>query len=144
MVEDSAALLGIVIAAVGVSLSHVTGNTAYDAYSSLAIGAVLMAFAFFLAKENRGLLIGESISKKEYKRIVESILNLPEVNKIISMRTMHFASEDVLVAIEVNLIDGIDTDRIEAVIDNIENKVKEVLPYINPSKIYIEVEKERS
>ena len=49
MVEDSAALLGIGIAAIGVSLSHVTGNTAYDAYSSLAIGSVLMAFAFFLA-----------------------------------------------------------------------------------------------
>ena len=141
MVEDSAALLGIGIAAIGVSLSHVTGNTAYDAYSSLAIGGVLMAFAFFLAKENRGLLIGEAIPKKEYNQIIESIQKIPEVNKIISIKTMHFAPEDVLIAMEVNLVDGINTDRIESIIDNIEHRVKEVIPYVNPSKIYIEVEK---
>jgi len=120
MVEDSAALLGICIAAIGVSLSHITGNTVYDAYSSLAIGGVLMAFAFFLARENRGLLIGEAISKDQYNRIVQSIQKIPEVNKVISLRTMHFSPEDVLVAMEVNLVDGMDTDRIESVIDNIE------------------------
>src|SRR5829696_602770 len=141
MVEDSAALLGIGIAAIGVSLSHITGNTAYDAYSSLAIGSVLMAFAFFLARENRGLLIGEAISMDQYDRIVQSIQKIPEVNKIISLRTMHFSPEDVLVAMEVNLVDGMDTDRIESVIDNIEQRVKSVIPYVNPSKIYIEVEK---
>src|SRR5215204_5801592 len=141
MVEDSAALLGICIAAIGVSLSHITGNTVYDAYSSLAIGSVLMAFAFFLARENRGLLIGEAISKDQYNRIVQSIQKIPEVNKVISLRTMHFSPEDVLVAMEVNLIDGMDTDKIESVIDNIEQRVKSVIPYVNPSKIYIEVEK---
>jgi cation diffusion facilitator family transporter len=141
MVEDSAALLGICIAAIGVSLSHITGNTVYDAYSSLAIGGVLMAFAFFLARENRGLLIGEAISKDQYNRIVQSIQKIPEVNKVISLRTMHFSPEDVLVAMEVNLVDGMDTDRIESVIDKIEHRVKEVIPYVNPSKVYIEVEK---
>jgi divalent metal cation (Fe/Co/Zn/Cd) transporter len=113
----------------------------YDAYSSLAIGGVLMAFAFFLARENRGLLIGEAISMDQYDRIVQSIQKIPEVNKIISLRTMHFSPEDVLVAMEVNLVDGMDTDRIESVIDNIEQRVKSVIPYANPSKIYIEVEK---
>jgi hypothetical protein len=54
---------------------------------------------------------------------------------------MHFAPEDILIAMEVNLVDGIDTDRIESVIDNIEHTVKGVIPYVNPSKIYIEVEK---
>jgi cation diffusion facilitator family transporter len=141
MVEDSAALLGICIAAIGVSLSHITGYTVYDAYSSLAIGGVLMAFAFFLARENRGLLIGEAISKDQYNRIVQSIQKIPEVNKVISLRTMHFSPEDVLVAMEVNLVDGMDTDRIESVIDKIEHRVKEVIPYVNPSKVYIEVEK---
>ena len=136
IVEDSAALLGIGIAAIGVFLSHITGNTAYDAYSSLAIGGVLMAFAFFLAGENRGLLIGEAISRDQYNRIVQSIQKIPEVNKIISLRTMHFGPEDVLVAMEVNLVDGMDT-----VIDNIEHRVKNVVPYVNLSKIYIELEK---
>ena len=100
-----------------------------------------MAFAFFLARENRGLLIGEAISKDQYNSIIQSIQKIPEVNKIISLRTMHFAPEDVLVAMEVNLVDGMDTDRIESIIDDIEHRVKTVVPYVNPSKIYIEVEK---
>ncbi|HEU4468130.1 MAG TPA: cation transporter [Nitrososphaeraceae archaeon] len=64
MVEDSAALLGIAIAAIGIYLTNVTNNMIYDALASISIGAVLMLFAFFLAKENRALLIGEAMSKK--------------------------------------------------------------------------------
>lgn len=142
MVEDSAALLGIAIAAIGIFLSELTGNTIFDAISSLAIGAILMTFAFFLARENRGLLVGEAISRKDYRRIVELVHQIPEVNRIVTMRTMHFAPEDVLVAMDVNLRDGLDTDRIEVVIDKIEQQVKLVLPYINPSKIYIELEQD--
>ncbi len=55
---------------------------------------------------------------------------------------MHFAPEDVLVAMEVNLKDGLDTDRIEIIIDKIEQQVRQVLPYISPSKIYIELEQD--
>lgn len=101
-----------------------------------------MVFAFFLARENKALLIGEAISRKEYKIIVEQVLQIPEVNRIISLRTMHFAAEDVLVAMDVSLIDGLNTDQIESVIDNIEQKVKQVIPYINPTKIYVEVEQD--
>ncbi len=142
MVEDTAALLGIAIAAIGIFLSQMTGNTIYDAISSLAIGAILMVFAAFLANENKGLLIGEGISRREYRRISDLVLQIPEVNRIVSLRTMHFAPEDVPVAMEVNLKDGLDTDRIEVIIDKIEQQVRQVLPYINPSKIYIELEQD--
>lgn len=142
MVEDSAALLGIAIAATGIFLSEATGNTVYDALSSVVIGIILMVFASFLAKENKGLLIGEAISKSEYKKMVDSILQLLEVNRVISLRTMHFAPKDVLVAMEVSLKDGLDTDKIELVIDKIERQVKTTIPYINPSKIYVELEQD--
>jgi divalent metal cation (Fe/Co/Zn/Cd) transporter len=143
MVEDSAALLGIAIAGVGIFLSDRTGNTIYDSISSLLIGIVLMAFAFFLARENKALLIGEAISRKEYKRVVSLIQEIPEVNRIITLRTMHLAPQDVLVTIEVNLVDGLDTDKIESVIDNIEHKVKQALPYVNPGRVYVELERDR-
>jgi cation diffusion facilitator family transporter len=143
MVEDSAALLGIAIAGIGIFLSNQTGNTIYDSISSLSIGAILMAFAFFLARENKGLLIGEGISRKEYKRIVRLVKEIPEVYKIITIRTMHLAPQDVLVTIEVNLIDGLDTDKIEAIIDNIEQKVKQAIPYVNPAKVFVELERDR-
>jgi cation diffusion facilitator family transporter len=143
LVEDSAALLGIIIAGLGIFFSSLTGNTIYDAISSLLIGSILMAFAFFLAKENKALLIGESISRRDYKKIVSLINELPDVNRIISLRTMHFGPQDVLVTIEVNLVDGLDTDKIESVIDTIEQKVKQAIPYVNPSKIYVELEHDR-
>jgi len=136
MVEDSAALLGIVVAGIGIFFSEATGDTIYDSLSSVA-------FAYFLAKENKALLIGESISRKDYNKIVKLVNEIPDVNRIITMRTMHFAPEDVLVTIEVNLIDGLDTDKIESVIDNIEQKVKQAIPYINTAKVYVEVEQDK-
>ena len=143
MVEDSAALLGLAIAAVGLYLSDLTGNTIYDALSSVAIGIVLMLFAFFLAKENRALLIGEAISKRDYNRIIESVLSIQEVNRVISLRTMHFGPKDVLVAMDVSLADNMNTDSIELVIDSIEERVRQVLNLATPSKIYVEVERDR-
>ena len=143
MVEDSAALLGIVVAGIGIFFSEATGDTIYDSLSSVAIGGILMAFAYFLAKENKALLIGESISRKDYNKVVKLVNEIPDVNRIITMRTMHFAPEDVLVTIEVNLVDGLDTDKIESVIDNIEQKVKQTIPYINPAKVYVEVEQDK-
>jgi len=143
MVEDSAALLGIVVAGIGIFFSEATGDTIYDSLSSVAIGGILMAFAYFLAKENKALLIGESISRKDYNKVVKLVNEIPDVNRIITMRTMHFAPEDVLVTIEVNLVDGLDTDKIESVIDNIEQMVKQAIPYINPAKVYVEVEQDK-
>jgi cation diffusion facilitator family transporter len=142
MVEDSAALLGLGIAAIGLYLSDLTGNTIYDALSSVAIGIVLMLFAFFLAKENRALLIGEAISKRDYNRIIESVLSIQEVNRVISLRTMHFGPKDVLVAMDVSLADNMNTDSIELVIDSIEERVRQVLNLATPSKIYVEVERD--
>ncbi len=103
MAEDSTALLGIAIAGVGIFLSDRTGNSSYDSISSLAIGCILIVFAFFLARENKGLLIGESISRKDYKTIVSLIQEILEVNRIIAIRTMYLAPQDVLVTIQVNL-----------------------------------------
>ncbi|MDC8438034.1 MAG: cation transporter, partial [Candidatus Nitrosotenuis sp.] len=143
VVEDSAALLGIAIAATGIFLSDWTGNYIYDSISSLLIGSLLMFFAFFLAKENRGLLIGESITPKEYKRIVRSIKEIAEVNKIISMRTMHMGPEDILVGVQVNLVDNLDTDKIETITDLIEQKIMKVIPYTNREHIFVEIERER-
>ncbi len=142
LVEDAAALLGILIAVVALALSDLTGNSAYDAIGSLSIGIVLMGFAIFLARENRGMLIGEAMSKRDLKKIYDAVLNISEVEKIKSIRTMHFAADDVLIAIEVNLVENLSTATIESIIDNIQGKIKESIPYVNPSKIYVELVQE--
>ena len=142
MVEDSAALLGIAIAAIGIYLSDVTNNMIYDAFASISIGAVLMLFAFFLAKENRALLIGEAMSKKDQVKIIEAVSKIPEVHRVITLRTMHFGPNDVLVAMEVSIVDNINTDQIEQVIDTIEERIKSVIDVKTSSKIYVEVERD--
>lgn len=68
------------------------------------------------------------------------ISKIPEVNKIIYLHSMHLVPEYVLIAIEIALVDNLDTDTIESVIDNIESKVGETTSYANPSKIYVEFE----
>ena len=139
LVEDSAALLGILIAIVALALSEITGNLAYDAIGSLLIGVVLMGFAIFLARENRGMLIGEAMSKGDLKKIYDVTSSISEVEKIKSIRTMHLAAEDVLIALEVSLIENLSTVAIESIIDNIEKKIKEAIPYTDRSKIYVEL-----
>ena len=139
LVEDSAALLGILIAAVALALADLTGNAAYDAIGSLLIGILLMSFALFLAKENRGMLVGEAMSKRDLKKIYDAVSNISEVENIKSIRTMHLAPEDVLIAIEVCLIENLNTVTIESVIDDIENKIRDAIPYANQSKIYVEI-----
>jgi divalent metal cation (Fe/Co/Zn/Cd) transporter len=89
------------------------------------------------------LLIGESVTNREYKKIVKSVQEIPEVNKLITMRTMHLSPEDILVGIQVNLIDNLDTDKIETVTDAIEQKIMEIIPNTNREHIFVEIERER-
>jgi cation diffusion facilitator family transporter len=141
IVEDSAALAGILVAAVGIFLTEITGNSVYDAISSLIIGTILMLFAFFLAKENQALLLGESITPRQYKRIVKAVTGISEVQKVVTLRTMHLSPNDVLVGIQVNLVDGLETDQIETVTDKVEAKIIEVLPKANKNHIFVEIER---
>jgi cation diffusion facilitator family transporter len=141
VVEDTAALLGIVIAAVGIFLTDITGNTTYDSISSIIIGVLLMSFAFFLAKENRGLLIGESISSEQRKQIIDIVTAIPEVHKVVTMKTMHLGPTTIIVGIEVNLVDGLDTDKIETVTDVIEQEIMTILPNSKKEYIFVEIER---
>jgi len=122
-------------------LTEITGNVVYDAISSIIIGIILMLFAFFLAKENQGLLLGESITSRQYKKLVKAVKGIPEVKKVITLRTMHLSPNDVLVGIQVNLADGLETDQIETLTDKIEAKIMEVLPNANKNHIFVEIER---
>ena len=81
------------------------------------------------------------MSRRDYKAIFNAVSKIPQVDIIISICTMHLAPEDVLIAIEVSLIDDLNTDAIESIIDNIEGKVKQAIPYTTSSKIYVELER---
>ena len=136
--EDSAALLGLLIAAAGILASYYTGNPFYDAAASVLIGLLLVAVAVFLAGETKKLLIGESASPRVRRRMKEVITALPEVRICGGILTMHLGPEEILANIDIEFIDGLSTDEVEQAIDKVEEAIRKALPAVR--KIYIEAQ----
>jgi cation diffusion facilitator family transporter len=135
--EDSLALVSIVVAFVSILLSVKTQNPLFDAFGSLVIGILLMVFALILANENKKLLIGESVTPYRRRRVLETIESIPEVNQVVSLRTLQMGPMHAIVAVQVNLQDDLVTDQIESVIDRVETGIRRVLP---GAQCFIEVE----
>ena len=135
--EDSLALIGLAIAAVAITLVHFTGNLTIDAIASIIIGGLLMIFALFLANETRKLLVGEAVTPQKREQILGCIDSCEEVDRIISLKTMHLSPDEVIVAAEVNYRSDITVDELEALNDRIEQRIKEVIPN---AKVYLEAE----
>lgn len=136
--EDSAALLGLALAFLGLLLTQLTGNPVFDGLASVAIGVLLGFIALFISSETKSLLIGEAVSREELERIREAIRAVPEVQEVIDVLTMHLGPDDVLVNLNVNFVDGLTTDQVEEAIDKVEKAVQEVLPSVK--KIFVEAE----
>jgi divalent metal cation (Fe/Co/Zn/Cd) transporter len=135
--EDSLALIGLLIAAVAITLVHFTGILIIDAIASIIIGLLLMVFALLLAFETKKLLVGEAVTPLKRRKILKAINSFHEVKKIISLKTMHLSTDEVLITVEINYKDDLIVDELEKVNDRIEKKIKEILP---KAKIYMEAE----
>ncbi|MDH5776623.1 MAG: cation diffusion facilitator family transporter [Gammaproteobacteria bacterium] len=136
--EDSAAMLGLLIALAGVGLSQYTGNPVYDGIASVMIGMVLGGTAIWLAYETKSLLIGESANpevKNEIKRILNSESSIKSTNEIL---TMHMGPEFILVNISVDFRDDIPIGTIEKTIADIDRKIKSKVP--EAKRIFVEAE----
>jgi cation diffusion facilitator family transporter len=133
--EDSAALLGIIIAALGIYLTDhqvAPGKGAYwDGVASMAIGVVLAIVAFSLARSSRGLLLGEAATPKSLRAIRNAIKSHPNVNKVIELLTMHLAPKQILVNAHVNLKETLSNVEIIQTIAEIEQKIKEAEPKVD-------------
>lgn len=101
LLEDLGALLGLVIALLGVGLSIWTENPIFDAYATLSIGVLLGVIAVILSIEMKSLLIGESLQAAKLDAICRAIEEHPKVRQIIHLKTLHLAPEEVLVAVKV-------------------------------------------
>jgi divalent metal cation (Fe/Co/Zn/Cd) transporter len=137
LVEDLLALTGLLIAAVAIASVHITGIMMIDAIASIVIGVLLMVFACFLAVETKKLLVGESVTPLKRRKILKAVKSIAEVKKIISLKTMHLSSEEVLVTLEINYKDDLIVDELEKLNDRIEKKIKTIIP---SAKVYLECE----
>jgi cation diffusion facilitator family transporter len=142
--EDSAALLGIVIAAVGIYLTEhhagPGGGAYWDGMASITIGIVLAIVAFVLARMSRGLLLGEAATPKSVERIRTAILKHPNVVQVIELLTMHLAPKQILINAHINLRDQLATDDIEQTIAEIEELIKSAEPKVH--MIFLETARE--
>lgn len=126
--EDSAALLGILIAAMGIGLTHFTHDGLYDGLASLFIGCLLLMVAWFLATESHSLLIGESANPKDREAIASIVANHPAVDRLIRLTTLHRGPNDLLVAIEAEFHDHLGVADLEREIPSLEKQIRERIP----------------
>jgi cation diffusion facilitator family transporter len=136
IVEESAAMIGLLIALIGVTLTHLTNNPLYDALSSIAIGVLLFGVAGFLAKETQDLLVGESISDKDLEIIKNILKEYEELEFFGNIKTMHLGPDEALLALEVNFKDNITLHELEKAVADIKNKIRQIDPKFK--YIYIE------
>ncbi len=138
--EDSAALVGIVIAAAGLYLGEIhawPGDGRYwDGIASILIGIILAIVAFVLARSARGLLLGEAATKKSTQVIREAIKAHPNVEGVVELLTMHLAPKQILVNAHVNLKDELTTTEIVTTIREIEKEILKAEPMVH--RIFLE------
>jgi cation diffusion facilitator family transporter len=137
--EDSAAVVGLVLAALGVGLGQLTGSSVWDGAASIAIGVLLVVVAIKLGMDSRELLIGRAADPDMQQLIREEIESRPGVDALLELRTMHMGPDSLIVAARVALNDELGADQAEDLADEIDRRLSEKLPlqpnvFIDPTQ----------
>jgi cation diffusion facilitator family transporter len=141
VVEDSAALLGLLIALLSVLLGQLTGWPYFDGIGSVLIGLLLLAVSFFFAAECKALLVGEGLLQEDVDQIVRILEQEPRVARFRRPLSLYFGPNEVLVNLDVHFVDDLASDEIEVAIESIEARVREALPIVN--RMFIEADRIR-
>jgi cation diffusion facilitator family transporter len=142
LLEDIAALLGLVFAFIGVGLTVITGNSLFDAIGTLLIGTLLIVVAVVLGIETKSLLVGEGATDADHGLIEQAILAGPEAERIIHMKTLYLGPDELLVAAKVGFHADQRLAEVSTAVNVIEQRVREAVPaarviYIEPD-VYVE------
>jgi divalent metal cation (Fe/Co/Zn/Cd) transporter len=136
--EDSAAMLGLTVAFLGVWLGDVTGIAIFDGIASIVIGLILGGTAAWLAYETKGLLIGERANREVVDGIRRIVRSQPAVRHVNEVLTMHMGPEFILVNISVDFADNIRAGEIEDTAAQMDHQIKTGFP--NVKRVFIEAE----
>ncbi len=135
--EDSVAVLGVMIAAAGLIVAEVTGNGIWDGIASIVIGVLLTLTAWILAFETKSLLVGEAATRRTRSSIRSATLSIPEVETVDRLLTMHLGPDEILVNMDVVVQPGLSGSQIEAVVSQIEDKIRSFVP--EATRIFVEI-----
>ena len=136
LLEDMAALLGLVLAFGGVGLTVLTGDPIWDAIGTLAIGVLLVLVAVILGAETSSLLVGEGATADDTEKIESALGATRGVNSIIHMKTLYLGPEELMVAAKIAVDVDITGKDIAAIIDDAEARIRAEVP--NARVIYLE------
>jgi cation diffusion facilitator family transporter len=128
LLEDMAALLGLVLAFGGVGLTVLTGDPIWDAIGTLAIGALLVLVAVILGAETSSLLVGEGATADDTEKIESALGATRGVNSIIHMKTLYLGPEELMVAAKIAVDVDITGKDIAAIIDDAEARIRAEVP----------------
>ncbi|MEV4509505.1 cation diffusion facilitator family transporter [Dactylosporangium sp. NPDC049525] len=128
LLEDLAALVGLVFALFGVSLTLITGDGIWDGIGTAAIGVLLIVVAAILAVEMKGLLVGEAASPEQIAQIKAAIVAGPEVESLIHMRTVHLGPDELLVAAKIAVRHDETAAEVARGIDAAESRIRAAVP----------------
>ena len=136
LLEDVAALIGLVFALLGVGLTVITGDAVWDAIGTLAIGSLLVAVAIILGIETKSLLVGEGANDDDVIRIEKAIMAGPETKRIIHMKTLYLGPDELLIAAKLAFDSNSRFADVAHSIDSVEARIRAVVPAART--IYIE------
>ncbi|MGH3655387.1 MAG: cation diffusion facilitator family transporter [Micromonosporaceae bacterium] len=128
LLEDLGALVGLILALIGVSMTLITGNGMWDAAGTAAIGVLLVLIAVILAIEMKSLLLGESATDAHVAAIERAISSGGEVERIIHMKTLHLGPEELLVAAKIAVRHDDTAADVARHVDRIEGRIREACP----------------
>jgi divalent metal cation (Fe/Co/Zn/Cd) transporter len=129
--EDSAALIGLLIAAIGVTLAVVTGQHVWDGMASIGIGLLLIVVAFTLGRDNKAMLIGRALPDDVQRQIRDIINETPGIEGVLELLSLRLAPDQVLVVATVDLADMRTTgSAIEQLAERIDADVRRQHPMV--------------
>jgi len=138
VLEDSAALLGLIFAFLGIFLGHLLQNPYLDGIASIAIGLLLMSVAGILASRSKGLLLGEGVNPDQLAEIRRQVESDPAVERAGDILTMYMGPHDLLVNMGVSFVPGTTAEEMHEAIRRIEANLRSLYPETN--RVYIEAE----
>lgn len=131
VLEDSAALIGLAFAGIGVALHQLTGNVVYDGMASLAIGVLLVLAAFALAQSCKGLLIGKQADLRMLQAISRRVEAEPEVLDVVDLLTMMTGVNRILLCLRVDVENQYSAEEIEQACVRIDNDLRKEFPSLD-------------
>ncbi|SJN08815.1 Cation transporter [Leucobacter sp. 7(1)] len=142
LLEDMAALLGLVIAFFGVGLTVLTGNGLFDGIATIAIGVLLIAVAVIIGAEVKSLLVGEGASDEDVAKIEAALMKSKDIDRLIHMKTLYVGPDEFMIGAKISLAPERTMNEVSMIVNLAERRIREAVPaariiYLEPD-VYLD------